>query len=151
MRAKAGIEQPQPPVAGEHRDRLGEVVERLALHPDQRVVAPFEIEPLGDVVEQIDHAAFGIGRGDDAQRAAVRQVPGVLLGLDRAIGLVQRRLPLAEVLLLGQLARGAQLVEHGGIGRALVEEAGVEVPERAIGGVVEGRAAGRSRRWRRRW
>ena len=61
------IVQPQPAVAAEHGDRLGEVVERLALHADQRVEAALEIEPFGDVVEQIDHAAFRIGRGDDAQ------------------------------------------------------------------------------------
>ena len=130
--------QPQAAVAAEHRDRFGQVVERLALHADQRVVAPRQIEPLGDVVEQIGHAALRIGRGDDAQRAAVRQVPEVLLRLGRAIGFVQRGLPGPEVLLLRQLARRAQLVEHGRIGRRLVEEAGVEVPQRAIGGVVEG-------------
>ena len=85
------IVQPQPAVAGEHRDRFGEIVERLALHADQRVVAALQVEPLGDVVEQIGHAAFGIGRGDDAQRAAVRQMPEMLLGFGRAIGLVQLR------------------------------------------------------------
>ena len=64
-------------------------------------------------------------------------MPGLLLGFDRAIGLVQRRLPLAEILLLRQPARGAQLIEHRRIGRALVEECGVELPQRAVGGVVE--------------
>ena len=69
------IVQPQPAVAAEHRDRLGQIVERLALHPDQRVEAALEIEPLGDVVEQIGHAAFGVGRGDDAHGAPLRQMP----------------------------------------------------------------------------
>ncbi len=64
-------------------------------------------------------------------------MPGLLLGLGRAISRVQRGLPLAEVLFLGQLAFGAQAVEHCGIGRALIEEAAVEVPQRTIGGVVE--------------
>ena len=124
-------------VAAEHRDRFGQVIERLALHLDQRVVAAVHVEPLGDVVVEISDAAFRIGRGDDAQRAAVRQMPHVLLRLDRAIGLVQLLLPLPEILLLGQLAGGAQRVEHGGVGRRLIEEAGVELEQRAVGGVVE--------------
>ena len=45
----------------------------------------------------------------------------------RAIGFVQRGLPLAEVPFLGQFAFGAQLVEQSRVGRALIEEAGVEV------------------------
>ncbi len=138
------IEQPQPAIAAEHRDRFGEIVERLALHPDQRVVAALEIEPLGDVVEQVDHAAFRVRRGDDPHGAAARQVPEVFLGFERAVGLVQRRLPLAEVRLVGQPARGAQLVEHRRVGRPLVEERGVEVPQRTIGRVVEGELAVRA-------
>ena len=117
------------------------MIERLALHLDQRVVAAVQVEALGDVVVEIGDAAFRIGRGDDAQRAAVRQVPHVLLRLDRAIGLVQLLLPLPEVLLLGQLAAGAQGVEHGRIGRRLVEQAGVEFEQRAEGGVVEDQLA----------
>ena len=98
------IEQPQPAVAREHRDAFGQVVERLALHADQRLVAALELERLGDVVVEIDHAAFRIGRGDDAQRAAVGQVPFVLTGFGGPIGLVQLGLPFAEVLLLRQPA-----------------------------------------------
>ncbi len=66
------IVQPQTAVARKHRDRFREIVERLALHADQRVIAAFEIEPFGDVVEQVGHAAFGIRRRDDAQRPSVR-------------------------------------------------------------------------------
>ena len=76
---ESGISQPQPAVAGKHRDAFGQVVERLALHADQLLEAAFEIEPLGHVVEQIGDAAVRIGRGDDAQRAPVGQVPDVLL------------------------------------------------------------------------
>ncbi len=47
------------------------------------------------------------------------------------------RLPLPEVLLLRQFAGGAQHFDHGRVGRTLVEEGGIEIPERAIGGVVE--------------
>ena len=132
------IEQAQPPVACEHRNRLGKIVERLALHADQGFEAPLEIEAAGHVMKEIGHAAFGIGRRDHAQRAAVRQVPGMFPGFERAIGGLELRLPLAEVCLLRQLASGAQPVEHGRVCRALVEKAGVEVPQRAIGGVVEG-------------
>ena len=72
------IVQPQPAVAREDRNRFGEVVERFALHPDQGVVSALEVEPLGDVIEQIGHAAFGIRRRHHAQRAPGRQVPEVL-------------------------------------------------------------------------
>ena len=135
------IEQPQPPVAREHRDAFRQIVEGLALHADQRLEAPLQVERLGDVVVEVDHAAFRIGRGDDAQGAAAGQVPFVRLGLGRAIGLVQLGLPLAEVLLLRQPARVAQAVEDRGIARALIEEAGLELPEHMEGGVVEGEAA----------
>ena len=125
-------------VAAEHRDRFGEIVERLALHPDQAVKPPRQIEALGDVIEQIGDAAFRIGRGDDADRAAVGQVPGVLVGLHRAIGLVQLGLPGPEIRLLRQLARGAQPVEHAGIIGVAVEKDAVEIPQPAVGIVVEG-------------
>ena len=125
-------------VAAEHRDRLGEIVERFALDPDQAVEPPRQVEAFGDVVEQIGDAAFRIGRGDDADGAAVGQVPGVLFGFDRAIGLVQLGLPGAEIRLLRQFARGAQPVEHAGIVGIGVEKGAVEVPQPAIGFVVEG-------------
>ena len=48
--------QPQPAVAAEHRNAFGEIVERLALNADQFLETPLEIEPLGDVVEQIGDA-----------------------------------------------------------------------------------------------
>ena len=124
-------------VAAEHRDRFGEIVEGFALHPDQAVEPPRQIEAFGDVVEQIGDAAFRIGRGDDADRAAVGQVPGVLFGLHRAIGLVQLGLPGPEIRLFRNLARGAQAVEHAGIVGIAVEEGAVQVPQPAIGIVVE--------------
>ena len=78
MPREGRIVQVEPPVAAEHRDALGERFERFALHADQRLVAAHQLEPLGHVVEQIGDAAFRVGRGDDAQRAAVGQVPFVL-------------------------------------------------------------------------
>ncbi len=67
-------------------------------------------------------------------------MPGMILGLDGAISLVQLRLPLPEILLLRQLARRAQRFDHRGIGRALIEEGGIEIPQCAIGGIVESQA-----------
>ena len=135
------IVQPHAAVRAEHRDRFGQVIERLALHLDQRIVAAVHDEALGDVVIQISDAALGIGRGHHAQRAAVRQVPHMLLRLDRAIGLVQLLLPLPVILLLGQLAIGAQGIEHEAVGRRLVEHGGVEFEQRAERGVVEDQLA----------
>ena len=37
-----GIEQPEPPVGAEHRHRLGQMVERLALQLGQRGEPAFE-------------------------------------------------------------------------------------------------------------
>ena len=64
----------------------------------------------------------------------------MLLGLDRPVGLVQRRPPLPEVLVVRELACRAQLIEHGRVGRPLIEEIGLEVPQQTIGGVVEAEA-----------
>ena len=128
----------RPAVAAEHRDRLGEIVERLALDPDQPVESSRQVEAFGDVVEQIGDAAFEIWRGDDADGAAVGQEPGVGLRFDGAIGFVQLGLPGAEVGLFGQLARRAQPVEHAGIVGVGVEEGLVEAPQPPVGFVVEG-------------
>src|SRR5262249_615742 len=106
------VRKTQPAVAAEYGHRLGEVVERLALHADQSIVAAFEIEPLGDIVEEVNHAPFRVGRGDTPHSASVREMPHMLLGLDRAVGIVERTLPLAEVLLVRKLAGRAQSVEY---------------------------------------
>ena len=70
LRQRLGRELPHPlegrivqadaAVRCEHRDRLRKVIERLALHLDQRVVAAVQLQALGDVVEQIGDAAFRI-------------------------------------------------------------------------------------------
>ena len=105
--------QPQPSVAAEHGDPFGEIVERLALNADQFLEPALEIEPLGDVVEEISDAAVRIGRGDDAQCPSVGQMPGVFFRFDGAIGFVQLRSPLPKILLLRQLVGGAQDFDHG--------------------------------------
>ena len=135
---EGGIEQFDAAIAAEHRDRFGEIVERLVLDPGQPVEAAREIEALGDVVEQIGDAAFEVRRGDDADGAAVGQEPGVVLRLDGAIGLVQLGLPGPEVRLFGQFARRAQPVEHAGIVGIGVEEGLIEAPQPPVGFVVEG-------------
>ena len=131
----------RPAVAAEHRDGFGETVERLVLDAGQPVEPPRQVEAFGDIVEQIGDAAFEIRRGDDAERAAVGQEPGVVLGLDRAIGLMQLGLPGPEVRLLGQFARGAQPVEHAGIVGMGVKEGLIEAPQPPVGFVVEGEPA----------
>jgi len=135
------IVQAHPAVRAEHGDGFGEVIERLALHFDQRFEAPAHVEAFGNVVVEISDAAFRIGCGDDPQGAAVRQMPHMFFRLDRAIGFVKLLLPLLEVLLLGQLARAAQGIEDRGVGRRLLQHPRIEVEQHAEGGVVEGELA----------
>ena len=68
-------------------------------------------------------------------------MPHVFLRFDRAIGIVKLLLPLPEVVLLRQLAGATQRVEHGGIGRGLVQHAGIEIEQRTKRGVVENQFA----------
>ena len=75
------VEQLEAPVGAEHRDAFLEAVERLALHVDQGVVARFQREALGLVVEQIGDAAVGALLGENVERAPVGQVPRVVLGV----------------------------------------------------------------------
>ena len=75
--AKTGLNRRSRAIGAEHRHRLGEMVERLALQLRQRREAAFERDLLGDVLVDVAHAAVGIRHGDHAQRAAVRQMPRV--------------------------------------------------------------------------
>ena len=128
-------------VRAEHGDGLAERIERLALDADQAVEATFEIEAFGHIVIEIGDAAFGVRRGDDGERTAIRQIPDVLERLVGVIGLVQLRLPGAEVRLFRQFSRSAQAIQHAGIVGIAVEEIAIEIPQPAIGIVVEGEAA----------
>ncbi len=74
-RGEGAVVEPQAAVRREHRDAFAQRVERFALHLDQRVVAAFERDPLGDVLVEIGHARLALAVGDDMQRAAVGQVP----------------------------------------------------------------------------
>ncbi len=78
-----GIGKLQAAVAAEHGHRLVEIVERLALHLDHRVVGPLERELVGDLLVDEGEAAEGMGRDDQAERAVVRQVQQLLLRLDQ--------------------------------------------------------------------
>ncbi len=132
------VVQPHPAVAAEQRHCLGKIVERLALDPCQRIVPAFEVEALGDVIEQVGHAAIGTGGRHHAQAALIRQVPFVDGGFAGAPGAVKLGLPGAEIALLGQEPRRPQAIDHGGIGRVTVQESGVDLPQRTVGGIVEG-------------
>ena len=55
--AKRRIEKFQPSVRAEDRNALFQCVESFALDTDQSVVTGFEVEPLGDVIEEIGQAA----------------------------------------------------------------------------------------------
>ena len=132
------VEEFHPSVGAEHRHALLQRVERFALDVGERGHLRGERIALRRVVVEIGDAALGVGAGDDAQGAAVRQVPDGLARLDRLIGLHQLGLPGAEIRLLGQLALGPEPVEDLSIGRMAVEEAGIERPHLAIGRIVEG-------------
>ncbi len=54
------------------------------------------------------------------------------------IGAEKLRFPASEVGLFGKLAFRSQLVQNFAVGRALIEIGRIEVPDLAIGGVVEG-------------
>ena len=126
-----------PPVGAEHGHALFERIQRLALHPRQRIDLGGESVALRRVVEEIGDAALRIGARHHPERAPVGQMPDRFARLDRLIGGKRLRLPLAEVFLLGQLALGAQRVEDLAVGRLLIEEGRFERPDLPIGGVVE--------------
>src|SRR5271163_781449 len=142
QRGEGGVDQFHPPVRAEHGDAFLQRVERLALYARQSVELRGEREALRRVIEEVGDAALRIGAGDDAQGAAVGQVPD---GLDRVHRLVRRErlsLPGSEVGLLRQLPLGAQSIENFTVGRALLEKSEVERPNLAIGSVEEDQAFG---------
>ena len=134
---KARIGQPQPPVAAEHHDALGEVVERFTLHPHQRAVLGFQLQRLRHILIDIGDTALRVRIGDDAQGLAIGQVQPVLAGFQCRVARQHVALPAAPVGLFRQTAGGAQLVENGGVVGLAFEEDRVETPESAVGGIVE--------------
>src|SRR3990167_9387683 len=75
-----GVVKAQAPVRAEHRDALGEIVERRALDADLRVVARFERHLFGDVVENDQDAAERVAWARPRPRGRVGKGPG-LVGL----------------------------------------------------------------------
>ena len=127
-------------VRAQERDALLEIVQRLALHADQLVVAAFKRQLVGDVLIEIGDAAEGVLLADHVQRAAIGQVPPVLARLDRGIGGELLGAPFAVIGLLRDAALVAQPVEDLGIGRVAVEPVGIERPELGISRVVDTQA-----------
>ena len=151
QRVEGGVGQPDAAVGAEHGDAFGQIVERLALHAHRGVVAAFEVHLLGQVLEDPGDAALGLRIGDDADRAAVGQVPPVLLRVDGAVGAKQRFLPAAPFRLLGDLALAAQPVDQQRIVGRAVQEARCRNP-RASGRPGCRSAASRCcRRWPPPW
>ena len=70
------------------------------------------MEALGDIIEQISHAALWIGRDDGAQGAPVWQIPSLFDCLDSLIGFEHITLPGAIIGLLRQTTFSAQQVEN---------------------------------------
>ena len=75
---EGGVGQLEPAIGGEDGDALLQRVERLALHPRLGVELGFQVEMLGDVIEQVGDAALRIGVDHRAQGATVGQVPHLL-------------------------------------------------------------------------
>ncbi len=147
---RLGVEQPraQAPDGGEgvvveaqaaarreHGDALAQRVERLPLHMDERVVAAFERQPLGDVLVEIGDAAV-MSVGDDMQAAAVGQMPFVLR---LCVGAVSGEPGAFPILIIGPLRQApclAQAVEDLAVTRRGGEVGRVELPQSDIGLVV---------------
>src|SRR5271168_4036137 len=97
QRGEGGVDQFHPPIRAKHGDAFLQRVERLALYARQGVELRGERKALRRVIEEVGDAALWIGAGDDAQGAAVGQVPD---GLDRVHRLIRRErlsLPGSEV------------------------------------------------------
>jgi len=134
---ECNVEEFEAAIGAEHGDAFLQAVEGLALHVDQRVIAAFERQPLGLVGKEVCHAAVGALFGHDVDDAPVGQMPPVFkLGAGRIAG-QNLGLPIAVADDGRQLALLAQAVEHGAVGRLRLQPLGVELPELAVGIVVE--------------
>ena len=128
----------QPAVAAEHGDAFVEMVDRLLLHGDQRVVVPLHRQLVGHILEGQRHAAEGMRRRHHAEGGLARRVDQVLERLDQGHHMADEFLLVgAEIRLLGDLAALALGLQHlvdGGLG---AQEGGVEAELLAIGAVEE--------------
>ncbi len=113
------------------------MVDRFALHLDERVVARFEIDLFGQVFEDPGGAALRMGSGEDAQRLTIRQVPEVRLRIECAIDGKRCFLPAFPVELVRQLLGRPQALEQLAIVRPAFEKGDIEFPECHEGLIVE--------------
>ena len=80
---EAAVPQVQPAVAGEHADRLEQIVERRGADAKQGVARRGQPQLLGAVLEEQPQAAVGQRLGDDPEMVAVGQHPFFLDRLRR--------------------------------------------------------------------
>jgi len=95
--AESGIGEPNTAIGAENGDAFGEMIDGFALNLDQRVVARFEIDLFGQVLEYPGGAALRMRRCENPQDLAVRQMPEIGLRIERAIDRKDAVLPCLPV------------------------------------------------------
>ena len=112
-RAHPIVPQLQLAVAGEHRQRLEQIVERRGPHPQQCVARGGELHLLGPILENDQQTPIGQRLRDHAQMRAPGQMPVFLRRiLTRYEPGTPLRLPRREVANLGQAVRLAHPLQH---------------------------------------
>ena len=104
------------------------MIQRLALYPHQRVVIAFKRQLLGHVLKDPGNPAMRMRVYDNSEGLAIRQIPPVFIGFERAIDFQLRLAPFAPVRHFRKFALGAYGIKHLRIGRLAVEEAGLQTP-----------------------
>ncbi len=111
------------PALAEHRDRLGQALERRGAHLLHLTMLALQLELLGAVLEDQQQPALGQRLGDDAQMRA-RDHPGLLDRLGREEPFAPLGLPGREVADVGQSVGLAHPLEHaielGAVGEPFV-------------------------------
>ena len=123
------IEELEAPVGPEEGNALVEIVEGLALHADELVVAALQLDLARGILVEIGDAAEGMLFADHMDGAAIRQVPPVFAGFERGIGGELLGAPVAIVGLFGNAALVAQAVEDLAVGGMSLEPGGIQRPE----------------------
>ncbi len=130
--------QLQPAVAAIDRDAFIEVVDGLALHLDQRVVARLQRQAVGHVLIGQDHAAHRVRGRHHAEGAALGRVHQLFERADDGHDVAgELLLVVAEIGLLGDLPPLAQGVQHFVDGRLGLQELRIHLEQVAIGAVEE--------------
>ena len=138
------VVQPQAPIRPEDRDGIVQLVEGGLLNLDQAVVLGLQAKLAGDVREEQDDAAEGVGLANHPEGAAVRQAPELVRGrVELAVALEFRRLPAGIVRRLRQAPALAQPVEDLAMGWPLGQPGRLEAEHLGEGGVVEVQSPGR--------